>query len=133
MQKQHFMDIDSALEISINPSQYHTELVYAASTIVANAYRNLKKPQEADSDLEIAKLKKAAARAYVAIYKGETEHDLHALEKLAKYLSTMNNLYSKLYEATGPSMPEAGLIAKLVKRDFDIVENIILRQKSVHA
>ena len=136
MSQTHNLTISSAIEICSKPDHYSKELLYAACTLLASTLK-AHRQDNSERPLSIHKLKEKAAQAYINIYNGDEIGNPKHLKRLFKYLDSTYLLYSKICEQSrsssrvGSDMPEVGLIAKYVKRDKDIVGDILNRLKAV--
>lgn len=125
MQNIHFFTVADATEICSKPDHYSKEQLYAACTKLASY---IKAKKEIVEDIDVQKVKENAAQAYVNLYKGEDTKEIKHLEKLLKYLDSTAQLFGLINKQLKNEMPEIGLIAKVVKKDRDIVKDIINRR-----
>lgn len=125
MQNIHFLTETDAIEICSRPDHYTKEQLYAACTTLASYVRA---KRETFEDVNVHKVKENAAQAYVNLYKGEDTKEIKHLEKLLKYLDSTAQLYSLINKQLKNEMPEIGLIVKVVKKDRDIVKDILSRR-----
>lgn len=126
MSQTHCLTIADAVEICSKPDHHTKEELNAACTMLAAA---VKSKLDHHEDLEINRVKENAAQAYINLYKGEDTKNIKHLEKLLKYLDSTAQLYSLINKQLKNEMPEIGLIAKVVKKDRDIVKDILNRRR----
>ena len=128
------MTIKEALNICSAPCQYSVQQLKAASIFLAANYSTADTnnagavaEEQRAVEADIKKLKQDAAEAYLAIYTGSEIKDIKPLQKLLKYLDSTAQVYNIINKQLKKNVPEIGLIAKYVKRDKEIVEDIIDR------